>query len=443
VFRPGASLRSIVETVVALLGTVALVTAAALAFVTTDLRRSTGELVAAIESIRAAEETAIALLLHARADDGLVRRSIERDLDAGLAEAARHVTSPEEGAVLRTARDRVDAYLRRAGTAGSLEEASTAIEALVATNLQQAARAEARARTWDRAGDALAVAVLLLLAGTTAWVVTWLRTRAFRPVLALASAMERFGRGDASARAPEAGPAELREMARRFNEMAASLAALRERQMTFLASLAHELRNPLSALKLASAPRPGDGAPGKLAVVQRQVLRLERLVTDFLDTARIEAGQLEVRREPVDLRQVVEAVVTLYEAASPAHRVSAELPRERVVAPCDAGRIEQVLNNLVSNAIKYSPDGGRISLVLAAEPDSAALRVTDEGVGIDAAEAEAIFEPFRRGRGLRPEVPGVGLGLYVSRRIVEAHGGRLRVASAPGRGSTFEVRLPR
>jgi signal transduction histidine kinase len=227
--------------------------------------------------------------------------------------------------------------------------------------------------------------------------------------------------------------------------MAAALEAHRARQLTFYAALAHELRTPLSALKLAAARgrAPGAEDDDTLALVRRQVQRLERLVTDFLDTARIEAGQLEVRRRDVDLRPIVEHVVSLFGATSDSHRISAAVPPQEVVAACDAGRVEQVLSNLVSNAIKYSPAGGEISVRLEARPGAVAVSVADQGVGIPEGEAEAVFEPFRRGRALRDDVPGVGLGLFVSRRIVEAHGGRLRLTSAPGRGSTFEVLLPR
>lgn len=448
-FRPSASLRTVVATVVAVVGALALATSLALVVMTSELRHGSEELRAAIESVRHADGAAIHLLVHARVEDPVGRRDAERELREDLERAGEHVTSPEERELLRAAREKVEVYLATRGAgpdAGwALDEASGAIDALVSVNVRQAHAAVARARRMDRLGDVLGFGAGVALLASAGWLLWWLRARAFEPVLALAGAMTRFGSGDGSARAPEAGPSELRDMARRFNEMAAALEAHRARQLTFYAALAHELRTPLSALKLATARRRAPGAEDDdtLALVRRQVQRLERLVTDFLDTARIEAGQLEVRRRDVDLRPIVEHVVSLFGATSDSHRISAAVPPEEVVAVCDAGRVEQVLSNLVSNAIKYSPAGGEISIRLEARPGAVAVSVADQGVGIPEAEAEAVFEPFRRGSALRDDVPGVGLGLFVSRRIVEAHGGRLRLTSAPGRGSTFEVLLPR
>jgi signal transduction histidine kinase len=447
--RPSASLRKVVATVVAVVGALALITSLALVVTTRELRHGSEELREAIESVRHGDGAAIHLLVHARVEDPVGRRDAERELREDLERAGDHVTSPEERELLRVAREKVEAYLATRGEgpdAGrAFYEASAAIDAVVSMNVRQAQAAVARARRMDRLGDVLGIGAAVLLLGAAGWLMWWLRARAFAPVLALAGAMQRFGSGDASARAPEAGPGELRDMARQFNEMAAALEAHRNRQLTFYAALAHELRTPLSALRLATARRRADGAEedGTLALVRRQVERLERLVTDFLDTARIEAGQLDVRRREVDLRPIVEHVVSLFGAASQAHRFSVAVPSQELVASCDPGRVEQVLSNLVSNAIKYSPDGGEISVRLEARPGAVAVSVADQGVGIPEAECEAVFEPFRRGRARRDDVPGAGLGLFVSRRIVEAHGGRLRLTSAPGRGSTFEVLLPR
>ena len=125
-----------------------------------------------------------------------------------------------------------------------------------------------------------------------------------------------------------------------------------------------------------------------------------------------------------------------------AHELELRLPPQPVVVTCDCMRIEQVANNLISNAIKYSPGGGRVMIDVAEEDGEATLTVRDEGVGIDTEDLEVIFDPFRRAqRAAGGGVPGVGIGLYISRLIVEAHGGRIEAHSTQGRGSQFRVVL--
>src|SRR5262249_39563657 len=125
------------------------------------------------------------------------------------------------------------------------------------------------------------------------------------------------------------------------------------------------------------------------------------------------------------------------------HALIVSAPDEPVRLRCDPMRIEQVLANLVNNAIKYSPPGGTVRVTVAPRPDAAVVSVADEGVGMSADELAHVFDPFRRGAGTSHAVPGTGLGLFVARRIVEAHDGGITVASAPGAGSTFTVRIPR
>ena len=179
-----------------------------------------------------------------------------------------------------------------------------------------------------------------------------------------------------------------------------------------------------------------------LAIVARQIERLDRMVGDLLEATRVEAGCLELRPAPLDVRPIVGQVVELYRPVSPAHEIVFVESTEPVVAACDSTRIEQVVTNLVSNAIKYSPEGGRVIVSAFAERSEAIVSVSDEGMGIPSEERERIFEPFRRTRRSRELVPGVGLGLSVARKIVAGHGGTLEVESRVGAGSTFRVRLP-
>jgi signal transduction histidine kinase len=261
--------------------------------------------------------------------------------------------------------------------------------------------------------------------------------------------MRRFGGGDLDARAEVRGPRELREMSARFNEMAQALADQRKSQLAFLGGVAHDMRNPLHVLKLALATvPPGRPLPSEPRLrtlferLSRHIGRLERMSNDFVDMAKIESGKLELRLEDQDARALVQEVVELFEGTAPEHELRVILPGEAVPVRCDPLRLEQVLTNLVSNAIKYSPGGGRIELGVERVDGEAVIRVTDHGVGIAASDQSRLFEPFRRAGLSQGTVPGAGLGLAVVRRIVDAHGGHIDVDSQPGRGSTFSVHLP-
>jgi signal transduction histidine kinase len=259
--------------------------------------------------------------------------------------------------------------------------------------------------------------------------------------------MRRFGSGRKRTRAPEAGPTELRDMARTFNEMANSLAHQQDQRLAFLAGVAHELRNPLSALKLSTAmsgraPLTPERMERTLALVARQVDRLDRMVGDLLDSTRIEAGKLELQPEVRDARELAREVVELYRSGDSGHVLELALPDTPVLVRADPARLEQVLHNLVSNALKYSPAGSRVDVAVVREGGEAFLSVTDQGIGISEDERRLLFAPFQRAGNARQRAPGVGLGLSVARRIVEAHGGHIEVDSRPGAGSVFRVRLP-
>jgi two-component system sensor histidine kinase MtrB len=234
-----------------------------------------------------------------------------------------------------------------------------------------------------------------------------------------------------------------------FDELADRLVRQKQERLAFVAAVAHDLRNPLSALKLAGdalqrGPQPPDPerVSRTLAMVGRQVKQLDRMVGDLLDATRVQSGRFELRLQDVDLRAVVQHVAELFRPVSELHRIVLVTPEQPIVVRGDPMRIEQVINNLVSNAIKYSPKGGQVTIAASmAAGAEAVVAVTDEGLGIARDELPHVFEPFHRGAASRELVQGVGLGLAVARRLVEAHGGRLEVESQPGKGSTFRVRL--
>jgi signal transduction histidine kinase len=177
-------------------------------------------------------------------------------------------------------------------------------------------------------------------------------------------------------------------------------------------------------------------------VVANQVDRLARMADDLLDMARMDAGRLELRLHATDLGVVAGECVELYRLVSDAHRLVLRVPDRPIVAVCDPDRLAQVLNNLIGNAIKYSADGGEVTVRLEHDGDDVVIAVADTGPGIDAAQAERIFDLFQRLADARGPIPGEGLGLWNARRILAAHGGTIRVRSTSGRGATFEVRLP-
>ncbi len=283
---------------------------------------------------------------------------------------------------------------------------------------------------------------LLLLLGL-AVVASGIHRLILRPILNLQEAVRQFRSGAPGVQVSGGVLAETHELADRFNEMTASIGEQRQDQLTFLAAVAHDLRNPLSALKLIVQTLERDPAlatPDRFRRLDRQLDRLTRMVGDLLDATRIESGHLELALEEFDLRTVAQSMVDLY-GPTTTHRLTLTAPERPLFVRGDPLRLEQVVGNLLSNAIKYSPAGGPVDVVLAAAGADATLSVSDRGPGIAREELPALFLPFRR-RPANASIRGVGLGLSIVRRIVDAHGGRIEVESEPNAGSTFRVRLP-
>jgi signal transduction histidine kinase len=455
----------------------AIAVVAALMAAAATMQQATGILGDAIESVRLVHSLQIDLLRDAHqihrgagsASGGPIStfHEWEIELREGLAEAHRHVSSEEESGVLVDAERRVDDYLvgRRAGDAGgsppspdapapaidslAFDESFKALDRLVEINLHQARESQGLIeRLGRRATTAGVAAVIFFMAGASLVLIS-ARRLVYGPVVAIQEAIGRYGAGDRAARAPLVGPRELGDIARAFNSTAESLERQREAQFAFLGGVAHDLRNPLSALRLSVGFLNDGGPPSEprvqrtMALVGRQVDRLERMVGDLLDASRIEACKLDLRVEDRDLRELVQEAAELYRPVSPQHPIELSLPEAPVLVRCDAARIQQVLNNLLSNALKYSPTGGQVDVAVHGGAGRAEIAVRDRGVGIDPADLAHLFEPFQRLKASAGAIPGTGLGLAVAKRIVEAHGGRLLVESEPGAGSVFRVELPR
>ena len=257
--------------------------------------------------------------------------------------------------------------------------------------------------------------------------------------------------------AAEALNAQLRsEMAergvleRKTQEQSATLAALDRHKDEFLAMLSHELRRPLAALgnaaQLLGLEKSENPVQQKAReIIARQMGNLTYLVRDMLDVSRVTTGQVQLRRERIAWSDVVRRAVEIARAQldEGRHELTVSLPPGPLWLHADAVRIEQVVENLLTNAAKYSDDGSHISLSVEQEGNSSVLRVRDQGIGIAAELLPHIFDLFTQAeQSLDRSQGGLGIGLYVVQRMVQLHGGTVEVSSVVGQGTEFVVRLP-
>ena len=304
-------------------------------------------------------------------------------------------------------------------------------------------KAELRSR-WVTLFERLALAFLggLAVAGALAW---YLSRRITRPVLALARAADEVAEGRYEVEVPRV-PAgdEIGDLAERFDQMAARLRETEELERNFLMTVSHELRTPLTAIRgHVAALREGvvedpELRAESLDVVAAETERLERLVGDILDLAKLDAHRFTLLQEEVDMARLLERAYARF--AEEARRRSIDYRHELRAHPVitsDGDRVLQVISNLLSNAFRWTPDGGRIDLELAAENGTVSVAVEDTGPGIAPQERERIFRPFWSRDG-----GGTGLGLAIARELAHALGGRIEVDTEEGRGSRFELVLP-
>jgi PAS domain S-box-containing protein len=222
--------------------------------------------------------------------------------------------------------------------------------------------------------------------------------------------------------------------------------AVERLQHEFIVMVTHDLKTPLTSIKgLAQLMlRRQEYSASSLATIVGQSNHLERLINDLLDVARLEAGRLDLQIAPVDLGALVQQAVNQAQAMTSRHTIRAEITEQPIIHEWDGGRLGQVLQNLLTNAIKYSPDGGDILVRVEDDPSrrEARLVVSDAGIGMPPEALPRLFSRFYRVDESLTSGDGLGLGLYICRSLVEAHGGRIEVESAPGCGSSFTVRLP-
>jgi signal transduction histidine kinase len=275
------------------------------------------------------------------------------------------------------------------------------------------------------------------------------------PLERLGNLAKALGSGDLNARSGLASSDEIGQLARAFDEMADSVVSLRRTERELLANVSHELRTPLARIHMAlDLVREGDTAraAGYIDDIGEDLEELERMLDDILTAARLEVSLdtaaeplPPLRRKPLPARELIEAARVRFEKRLPERRLELHLEPDLPELDADASLLRRVLDNLLDNAAKFSEPDTQIELSARRSSDRASLLidVRDHGIGIAEAELARVFEPFfRSDRSRTRSTGGVGLGLTLSRRIVEAHGGSITAHSEADRGSRFHVTVP-
>jgi signal transduction histidine kinase len=269
-----------------------------------------------------------------------------------------------------------------------------------------------------------------------------------QPLRDMAAAARRMERGDYTTRVHVTTHDEVGQLAVAFNRMSEELENLERTRRDLVANVSHELKTPIAAIRahlenlLDGVERPD---PRTLEVMLVQTERLGRLVEQLLDLSRLESGEMPLERRSVDVDDVVSRVISEISVSRHAGdlTINREIPEDLPPLDADPERLHQVLFNLVDNAVRFTPPGGEVTIGAERRDGRVEVRVSDTGVGIAPEHLPRLFERFYRVDPSRSrDDGGTGIGLAIARSVVEAHGGHIRAASEPGRGSTFTFDLP-
>ncbi len=268
------------------------------------------------------------------------------------------------------------------------------------------------------------------------------------PLQHIAGAARAIGRGQYDRRVPVSGPPEVQAVATAFNHMSSEVQATQQAQQDFLVNVSHDLRTPLTSIQGYSQAVIDGAAQDPVAaarVIHEEAGRLNRMVADITDLARLQNRQLALTLAQLDVNQIVETVTQRLAIVAEAQQIT--LTTQCSLTPTlrgDGDRLAQVLTNLLGNAIRFTPAGGTVNVSTQARADGIEIRVQDDGSGIPTEELPRIFERFYQVDKARGPGRGSGLGLAIAREIVQAHGGRIHASSEGlGKGSVFSVWLPR
>jgi len=263
------------------------------------------------------------------------------------------------------------------------------------------------------------------------------------PLGDMVEAADRVAAGDYTTRAPENGPRWMRTLARAFNSMTSRLEVQDRQRRDLMADIAHELRTPLAVLQgrlegMVDGVYPRDEA--QLTAVLQETHLLTRLVEDLRTLAHTESETLTLQKESTDIGALLHDTVASFagDAAERGIQLDVDAPADLALVDIDPLRIREVLTNLISNALRHTPEHGRVWVTASGKDEAVNVSVSDNGTGISAADLENIFDRFYKGHGSR----GSGLGLTIARNLVVAHGGEIRAESEEGKGTMVRFTLP-
>ncbi|MEO6528699.1 MAG: HAMP domain-containing sensor histidine kinase [Gemmatimonadaceae bacterium] len=290
----------------------------------------------------------------------------------------------------------------------------------------------------DTAHDGLLILLLLMILAAVVTAHAFLRS-ILRPLRVLSDGVARLGEGALEVHVPRTTRDEFGVLTGAFNDMVGRVGAMVRARDQLLVDVSHELRSPLTRMKVALELLPNDEHRARLA---GDVVEMERMVTELLELEQLRSGR-GMRAAPQDLSQLVRDVAERYRDGGVGVRL-VSAPRPIIVA-VDGEKVRTVLRNLIENALKYSlPDSHAVEIAVTERAGSAEVSVTDDGAGIPAGEVDRLFEPFYRADPSRSKsTGGYGLGLSICKRVMQAHGGSITAVRLPNRGAAFVLTFPR
>ncbi|MHB0938697.1 MAG: sensor histidine kinase [Armatimonadota bacterium] len=295
----------------------------------------------------------------------------------------------------------------------------------------------------------LEVGGLLLVSAAALVLAFLLGRRLIVPIERLQRQAAAVGGGQLGRRVDVEGPAEVRALATAFNQMSGALLERERERDAYIHIVSHDLRAPLTIAighaELMTETLEETGQDGELRdglqAMSLAMRQMNLMIRDLVDSARSEAGQLQLTRQPTNLHRFTADLLRRAQTALAVDRIRNDIPVDLPLVSADQDRLERILMNLLSNALKYSPPDTPVTLSAQATGDEVMVSVTDQGPGIPPEDQAHLFQQFYRAKGTR-KTEGIGLGLFITRLLVEAHGGRIRVESEVGKGSTFIFTLP-